>query len=361
MEESGLGQEARKLLSEKRIYESIVLFFLAASVVVAFIYLWPMWYSVFLNWMVQVNKTIFEAFINIWPMWCSVELHRAGSETIFVAIIVGNSVAIYCYLRYFRKKFSNRFEKLEDCISDSEKFKAEKWMKTLFHPILSTLFGIGFGVLFLLVLLMDVWKNCVHLRNMLGLFLFLSNVITGIAVYAVLHFVGLCRDLGNDKNQYLKSTIWDRSCPVTDFILWFNRRIVLAIAFISFLAMSSLLFSQISNDAAITGFTIWTLFILGFTFVYTVYPVRRHLNALRHKESLMLGQLIQDEYQNMKHNMLKGPEDMRRFDDLRALKKQVDTVRIPPWEGAKATKNLLFSIILTLLPFLAQLLIESFK
>ena len=75
----------------------------------------------------------------------------------------------------------------------------------------------------------------------------------------------------------------------------------------------------------------------------------------------MLGALIQKEYETMKHKKLKRPEDKRRFDDLSALKKQVDTVRIPPLEGAKATKNLLFSIILTLLPFLAQLLIESFK
>jgi hypothetical protein len=279
-------------------------------------------------------------------------------DPIFIGILMANGFALYTILLYFIDHFTSSAEAISDSLSDRDvSFDAKNFIDDLFDRKRSVATGLVFGSLFLVAVLtiLQVWEGYRSLRTLLGLFLFSTNFITGMAVYSLFIYYKKSLKLGNIADIDL----WDRSCTVFKFLVDTNRYLILAVGYICFMAMISLLFSVFEFSFSLTLFSIWSLVVLITTFIVPLIPVSRRIRDLKKRHAEKLSVQRQIEYDRVRDRLASGSNlDTSKLDAIKMLQKEIKSVRVFPPVGAKSIETAIFITILTVLPSLVDFVLK---
>ena len=279
-------------------------------------------------------------------------------DPIFVGILMANGFALHTLLLYFINHFTSSAEAISNSLSDKDvSFEAGEFIGDLFNRRRSVTTGLIFGTLFLaaVMTILQVWEDNRSLRTLLGLFLFSTNFITGMAVYSLFIYYRKSLELGD----LADIDLWDRSCSIFKFLVDTNSYLVLSVGYICFAATISLVFSVFEFTFSLTFFSIWSLVVLVTTFIVPLIPVSKRIRDLKVEHTEKLAVQRQIAYDRVSDSLISGGDlDTSKLDAIRTLQNEIKSVRVFPPVGAKSVETAIVVTILTVLPSLVDFVLN---
>ena len=129
-------------------------------------------------------------------------------DPLFVGILMANSYAIFKFISYLRTKIQSSSELFKSIIITSDPGFYDKELSVeIFNPMRGLLLGISFGsVFFIGIVFIMPWGEEIYLNYILALFLCLSNIITGMALYSLSVYFKYAILVGAN----IEVDLWDR-------------------------------------------------------------------------------------------------------------------------------------------------------
>lgn len=284
------------------------------------------------------------------------------ADPLFVGILMANDFLIFSILKFFTVSLRAHGRELEAGLDRySDHLSVSTMLDAMFAVTRGGIVAVLFGSIFFLgVLLLQIaWEADSALRLLLATFLFTSNFVTGLGIFSLVKFFRIALRL----RGHVRVELFDRSCPVTQFLMWASRRVVQATAFISCLAMLSLLFSVFKLDFSTVLFSIWTVTLLSVAYLVPLIPISNRLAILKGNELRRLGLLIQEQYALLmaQSSNPSATVEMERFEVLDTLNKKISKIRVFPPVGSKSVETALFVTFLTLLPSLIEFFLNFLR
>lgn len=287
-----------------------------------------------------------------------VHLKSKVEDPIFIGLIMANAYAIYRFTIFLKHNLQLSSVAYERSLLETNiQFTAHTFMKEIFDGKKSFFIGIIFGMVFLvMVILLSPWKDLTPLNYALAVFLFVANILTGMALFSLAIYFKYSFLIGSN----IKVDLWDRSGAAISSLIDTNQYIVLAVAFSSCVAIISILFSIFELDFSIFVFTLFSVSIIILTYVVPLMPITTQLWAKKKLVIEELGEVMQQEY-NRVITIAKNENstlDTSRFDSLTALLKTIKSIKAFPPIGEHSVNTAILATLLTMLPSIIDFLLK---
>lgn len=294
-------------------------------------------------------------------------LYARVDDPFFVGILIANTYAIYRFADHLKKRLERNWPANEKALYRAGKRRTkEEMISDVFNRRRSLILGVPFGgFFFVAVLYLKPWCNeplsCVdsHANELLALFLFLVNIIAGMALYSLYVYFRYTLKAG----YRIKVDLWDRSANAVEALANTSQRVVLATAFVAFAGMLSLIDSKFNPDYPIVVFSIFSVSIILLSYIVPLIPITNRLRKKKRRNLNKINKLIQQEY-----NALIDPGgdprsnlDTKRFDALVSVRQSVKKIRAFPPVGEESISTAIQVTVLTMLPSLIDMVLPAIK
>ena len=126
-----------------------------------------------------------------------------------------------------------------------------------------------FGAIFFFAsIYLSPWGVDSPFNIVLGVFLFSSNILTGMALYGLYVYFRYALLIGS----HIEVDLWDRSNPAISALVDTNRYVVLATAFVACAGMMSIMFSKFTLDYSIIMFSVFSIMLMLLAYIIPSNP-----------------------------------------------------------------------------------------
>jgi hypothetical protein len=282
-----------------------------------------------------------------------VAMHGRVEDPFFTGLLSANCLIIWQIVAYFGVRITKRVDPITAKAGPEVATGAHDRAIAMTHLQPGLLTGIVFGGAYLVAPWIDpqVWGNEPQMRWLLGLFLAVSNIVTGMALYSLGRFMQLSVYLGGHADVHL----FEATCPINGFVMDNARRIALATAVVSLFAVSSLMLSQFTLGSAHSiGFAVWSLFISVSAYTVPLVPITMRLGELKANEQARLSHLLQYQFDEavgrLERLEVMAEDDMAPYTAAADLLERVRSVRVFPPMGARPIETAAWVSLLTFTP-----------
>ncbi|MEP5792777.1 MAG: hypothetical protein ABJ313_17700 [Cyclobacteriaceae bacterium] len=232
----------------------------------------------------------------------------------------------------------------------------------VFHFGKSLLAGAIFGTLFFAITyyFANIWEEYPTLRLSHCLFLFVSNIMTGMAIFCFVGYMRASFHLGSK----VKIGLFDRSCPLAIFLIQFNKILTITTSVSCAIPILSLIQSVYEMDLLIYLFTIWIFLIALSVYIIPLTSISNIVKNIKVRHLQDLSKLIEENYklmiQNIKdHKKYEHESDVLK--DLSKTYKDINRIRVfPPIASSRSFGTALIALLITLIPTLIEFVFRNF-
>lgn len=280
-------------------------------------------------------------------------------DQFFVGLLMANTYAIYRFTLFLRRHLADSAVFYANALIDSPLgFSEDRFLREIFNLRIALLSGLVFGAIFLFAtLLISPWDTIYQLNILLGLFLMVANVLTGMALYGLFVYFRYSLLFGSN----IEVDLWDRSSPAISTLVDTNRYIILAVAFIGCVGMTSIIFSTFTLDFFTIAFLIFSVLIMLLAYVIPLIPITAQIRRKKRQSVNKICRLIENEHALLIETGMdpKLVLDVSRFESLISLYKSTKSVRTFPPVGEESINTAVSITLLTMFPSLIKFVLEK--
>lgn len=278
------------------------------------------------------------------------------TDPFFIGLLSANNFIIWRGASYFRESLVKELNDKADSSNVKDFSKIINYSKSITNIWKGIIFGLVFGTIFLMApfLYKIIWPDYFHLKIVLALFLFFSNISCGLGLFMLWNIINLMRKMAEN----IQITIWKYS-PLAHLIMDLGRKMALSVAIISLFAILSIHFSQFKGHVISTiAFSAWSLLISSATYVLPLVPLSR--KRRKHKNSVLfyLSSKLDNRYQQIKSVLDSTGKDINDevsdFFKLLELRKQIIKMRVFPPDGSQPVQTAAWVGFLTFMPSIIE-------